>query len=131
MKSTLGKISTDTLLSELKRRKSTVTKLSRRRMLLLAKVVAVEEQIRLHGGEIKNISASSRGGRRPRNTKSLPDTMASVMSKTTPMSAGEIEAAVTKAGYRSTSSTFKTIIFQALAKDKRFKKADRGQYVLR
>ena len=92
----------------------------------------IEEQIRAQGGEVKHGATRSFGiGKRPRNEMSLPDAMASVMSKDKAMSVSQIEAAVTKAGYRSTSSTFKTIIFQALAKDSRFKKASRGLYLLK
>lgn len=120
------------MLSEIKRRTRLVQKLNQKRDALLHKVALIEEEIRNSGGEIKK-SGLKIGGvtRRPRNEMSLPDAMAQVMSKDKSMSVAEIEDAVTKIGYKSTSSTFKTIIFQALAKDKRFKKASRGQYLLK
>lgn len=131
MKRALKNLSVEELLSEIKRRNKEINKLNRRRAILLAKVVEVEAQIRASGGEIKDVRSARVGGKRPKNAMALPDAMAKVMSKEKTMSVAQIEAAVTKAGYRSTSSTFKTIIFQALAKDKRFKKASRGQYALR
>ena len=43
----------------------------------------------------------------------------------------QIADAASKAGYKSVSKTFHTIIYQTLARDKRFKRAGRGQYVLK
>lgn len=131
MKRTLAKLSVDEMLAEIKRRTSLIKQLNRKRAVLLTKLADVEAEIRERGGEVKAVKASRAGGKRPKNTESLPDAMAKVMSKEKTMSVAQIEAAVTKAGYRSTSKTFGTIIFQALAKDKRFKKASRGQYALR
>lgn len=132
MNKTLKSLSVDEMLSEIKRRNRLIKKLNDKRNALLHKVAQIEEQIRDNGGEIKK-SGLKIGGvtRRPRNEMPLPDAMAKVMSKEKAMSVAEIEEAVTKIGYKSTSSTFKTIIFQALAKDKRFKKASRGQYLLK
>lgn len=131
MSRALKKLSIDEMLAEIKRRNSIITKLNRNRSALLDKVAAIEAEIRAKGGEIKSVKAARAGGKRPKNAASLPDSMAKVMSKDKPMSVANIEAAVKKAGYTSTSPTFKTIIFQALAKDKRFKKVSRGQYALR
>ncbi|MGA1193853.1 MAG: hypothetical protein ACO398_03460 [Kiritimatiellia bacterium] len=132
MNKTLKSLSVDEMLGEIKRRNRLIKKLNDKRAALLHKVAQVEEEIRNCGGEIKK-SGLTIGGitRRPRNEMSLPDAMAQVMSKDKSMSVADIEEAVTKIGYKSTSSTFKTIIFQALAKDKRFKKASRGQYLLK
>jgi hypothetical protein len=132
MRKSLKTLSIDDMLSEIKRRNRLIAKLNKKRSILLVKVAEVEEQIRVNGGEIKRVGLRAAGiGKRPRNAQSLPDAMADVMNKEKPMSVAQIEEAVTKKGYRSTSSTFKTIIFQALAKDKRFKKVSRGQYALR
>ena len=128
----LKKMSINEMLVEIKRRNRLITKLNRKRALLLVKIDEIEEEIRKNGGEIKRAGLHAVGlGKRPRNTQSLPDAMASVMSKDKPMSVAQIEEAVTKSGYRSVSTTFKTIIFQSLAKDKRFKKVARGQYALK
>ena len=127
----LKNISVDEMFAEIKRRKRDITKLHRKRAALLDKIATIEAEINAKGGTIKNVKPGRAGGKRPKNAASLPDTMAKVMRKDKAMSVAEIEAAVEKAGYKSTSVTFKTIIFQALAKDKRFKKASRGQYALR
>ncbi len=132
MNRNLKKLSIDDMLHEIKRRNRLIATLNRRRQTLLTRVEEVEQQIKDHGGDIKRVSmAGLPGGRRPRNEMSLPDAMAKVMSKDKAMSVSQIEQAVNKIGYRSVSTTFKTIIFQALAKDARFKKMARGQYVLK
>jgi len=125
----LGKMSIDAMLAELKRRNRLITKLNRKRAGLMLRISAIEAEIGKNGGEIKG--SQSFTGKRPKNAQPLPDVMANVMKKDKPMSVAEIEAAVAKAGYKSVSSTFKTIIFQTLGRDKRFKKVSRGQYALR
>lgn len=44
------------------------------------------------------------------------------------MSVTEMTAAVQKAGYKTTSPNFRTIVNQTLIKSDRFKKVARGQY---
>lgn len=119
------------MLVEIKRRTRLIAKLNRKRAVLLAKVADVEHEIKSRGGEIKSVGVPGKRGARPRNAASLPDSMAEVMSKDKPMNVNQIASAVTAKGYRSTSVTFHTIIFQALAKDKRFKKVARGMYALK
>lgn len=123
----------DELRAEIKRRERTLRKLNRKRSVLLRKLAAVDAEIASNGGKAGAIPVrgAKAGGKRPRNSVSLVEAMAAVMSKDKPMTASDIEKAVTKNGYQSGSATFKTIIFQALGKDKRFKKAARGQYVLK
>jgi hypothetical protein len=130
MRGSLKKVSVDELLGEIKRRRQVVNRLKSKHLNLLKKVALVEAQIRASGGEIKEVSVSLRGGKRPKNPASLPEMMIKVMKKDKPMSVAQIESAVNKEGYKSTSSTFKTIIFQALGKNKRFKKVARGRYSL-
>jgi len=129
----ITKLTLDEMLAEIKRRRKTIAKLNRKRDALLKKLAAVDAEIKANGGAAVGgaTKAPRAGAKRPRNEMSLVDAMASVMSKEQPMSASDIEKAVLKKGYQSGSSNFKTIIFQALGKDKRFKKAARGQYVLK
>lgn len=133
MNKTLKNLSIDDMLKEIKRRNRLIAKLNRSRATLLAKVAEIDEAIKANGGEIKNMGKTRKApaGVRQRNQEALPDVIASVLSKETPLNASQIEEAVIAKGYRSSSTAFKTIIFQALAKDKRFKKAARGQYVLK
>jgi hypothetical protein len=74
-------------------------------------------------------AARAAGGSAGKET--LADVMAKVMSKTKKMRADEIIAAVNRAGYKSTSKTFRTIVYQTLGRDKRFRRAGRGLYLLR
>lgn len=133
MARTITKWTIDEMMAEIKRRNRMLAKLNRKRTALLKKLAALDAEIAEHGGKPGSTArvGTVSSGKRARNKMSLPDAMASVMSKDKPMTASDIEAAVVKNGYVSNSSTFKTIIFQALGKDKRFKKAARGQYVLK
>lgn len=124
-------ITTQEMLAEIKRRQGSTAKLNKKREALLVKIAEIEQAIKAEGGEIKHMAIRTKTGKREKNEMNLPDTMAKVMSKDKAMSVSQIEEAVTKAGYKTTSSTFKTIIFQALGKDKRFKKVERGQYCLK
>lgn len=120
------------MLAEIRRRRQTLTKLVSRRRKLARQLAAIDQAIARSGGLLKSGSApASASGRRPRNKLTLADAMRQVMSTSKPLSVSQIAAAVTKAGYKSVSKTFKTIIFQTLGRDKRFKKHARGQYVLR
>jgi len=47
------------------------------------------------------------------------------------MSAGDITAAALKRGYKTTSANFRSIVNQALIKDRRFGSARRGLYQLK
>lgn len=128
----LSHISVSDMVAEIRRRSRLIARLNRRRTALLAKLAEVEGHIKSRGGELKSVNLSRQMvGRRPRNAASLVDTMVQAMSKDKPMSVAQIASAVNAKGYRSVSSTFNTIIFQALARDKRFKKVERGLYSLR
>jgi hypothetical protein len=122
------------MLSEIKRRSRTISKLNKKREALLAKVAAIDQLIRDHGGDVKSPDSKSPrmvSRMRFRNKQSLPEAMAAIMSKEKPMSVNEIEHAVKKNGYKSTSPSFKTIIFQTLGKSNLFKRTERGRYVLK
>lgn len=134
MARTITKWTIDEMMAEIKRRNRVLSKLNRKRNSLLKKLAGVEAEISNHGGKVGGTSvrvAGSSGIKRPRNEVSLVEAIAATLSKDKPMTAADIEKAVTKNGYKSGSASFKTIIFQALGKDKRFKKIARGQYVLK
>jgi hypothetical protein len=65
--------------------------------------------------------------KRPRNDASLAEAMATLLQGKT-MGVTEIASAVQKAGYKTNSENFRTIVNQTLIKDDRFKKVSRGQY---
>lgn len=74
--------------------------------------------------------AGKRRGRRPgrRNASSLVESLRGVLSGKT-MSVSEVAEQVQKAGYKTTSPNFRTIVNQALLANKNtFRKVSRGQY---
>ena len=86
----------------------------------------MEAEIRDAGGSPR---AKHQGGarRRPRNTMNLADALCELLREQT-MSVTEIAEAVQKAGYKTSSPNFRTIVNQTLLKDGRFKRMGRGQY---
>lgn len=122
-KSDLTDMSITQLQSEIKRREKFTRSLQRRREKLLQQLAEVEAEIASHGA----LSGGGRGGRRPRNESNLPEALVGVLSGKT-MSVTEAADAVQKAGYITTSPNFRTIVNQALIRDKRFKRVGRGQY---
>lgn len=123
------------MLAEIKRRNRMIAKLNRKHASLSAQLRDIEAEIKLQGGELKggvNVASKRRlGGKRPHNTMNLADAIVAILNAETPMSAAEVEQAVTKSGYKSTAANFRTIIFQALARDKRIKRVGRGSYLLK
>ena len=83
--------------------------------------------------KIQKIEGGGRGSNgRARNSKSLNETLAEVLRKSSmPMKVGEIMEAVEGTGYRSTSDNFRGIINQTLIKDERFTAVSRGVYQLK
>ena len=69
-------------------------------------------------------------GKRHRNEQSLAEAIAKVLKKDKPMGIQQVVDAVLASGYKSTAKNFKTVVSLNLSKDKRFKNAARGQYVL-
>ena len=110
---------------ELTRRERSVGALARRHERLLAKIRAVEQQIAELGGGISTGSVSGRS--RPRNKMKLVDALAQVLKGKT-MSVGDAMEAVQKAGYQTTSPSFRVIVNQSLLSSGRFKRVERGMY---
>lgn len=104
-----------------------IARLSAKRDRLVAKVTEIESEIRRHGGGLGRRVAIRK---RPKNKMNLADALAKVLANTQ-MSVTEVAAAVQKAGYMTTSPSFRTIVNQTLIKDKRFKRVERGQYTVR
>jgi septal ring factor EnvC (AmiA/AmiB activator) len=110
------------LQAELNRRRRGVARLERRREKLSAELAAVNAEIAELGG-----SLTGGTGTRARNSMTLPDALHQVLQGVT-MSVTEAADAVRAAGYSSSAANFRTMVNQALLKDKRFKKVSRGQY---
>lgn len=111
------------LQAELSRRRRGVGKLERRREKLMAELADINAQISGMGGSM----GGAGGGTRARNTMTLPDALHQVLQGVT-MSVTDAVDAVRAAGYSSSAANFRTMVNQALLKDKRFKKVSRGQY---
>ena len=122
----LSSLTVSDLESELRRRQKALPRLERQRRKLLEKLAGVERDIARLGGA----GGGGRGATRPRNKMPLADVIFKVLDKKTPMKVSNIVEAVKNAGYRTTSNNFSTIVNQTLIKDKRFKSAERGHYLL-
>lgn len=121
--SQLDTLSIDELQSEIRRRERHVKTLERRREKLLEQLAMVDEEIAAHGGTI----AVGEGRKRPRNDQNLADALVDLLRDQT-LNVTSIAEEVQKAGYRTTSPNFRTIVNQTLIKDKRFERVGRGLY---
>lgn len=122
--SSLSKISLLEIKAEIRRREGAFGKLQKKRAKLLEKLAAIDAQITEAGG---SITGGARGAR-ARNEKGLVPYLLDVLDGKT-MSVTEAADAVIKAGYVTTSPSFRTIVNQALLSHKsKFKKVSRGQY---
>jgi len=120
----LNTMSMAELQAELQRRERGVRKLERRRERLLGELAQVDTELAAVGA----LSASGGVRRRPRNEMNLVDSLAQVLDGKT-MSVTDVTAEVQKAGYLTTAANFRTIVNQALIREKKvFKKISRGQY---
>lgn len=121
-KSSLSKLSVAEIQRELRKRSRAVAGLQRRRANLLKKLAALDAKLREEG-------ANPAGGmrKRPKNDANLVDALAKCLSGRT-MGVTEVAEYVQKQGYQTTSPNFRTIVNQALIRDKRFKRVGRGQY---
>jgi hypothetical protein len=98
---------------------------------LLGRLQQLEADIRRLGGSARGRGRGGAGGTRARNEKSLIETLEDVLKGGKPMKVGDITDAAQKAGYRSNSANFRSIVNQTLIKDKRFGSAARGVYQLK
>ncbi len=126
----LAGVSVETLQAELSRRQQNLGKLEARYSKLSRELSAVAAEIQELGGAI---SASGKmrvlpgGRRRAKNEMKLEDALAVVLKGQT-MSVTEVAEAVQKAGYVTTSPSFRTIVNQTLINSGKFKRVERGQY---
>jgi septal ring factor EnvC (AmiA/AmiB activator) len=120
----LNTMSLAELQQELQRREKGIRKLERRRERLLEDLAQVDTELASVGA----LGAAGRIRRRPRNDMNLVDSLATVLKGKT-MSVTDVTQAVQKAGYITTAANFRTIVNQALIREKKvFKKVSRGQY---
>lgn len=115
---------------ELNRRGRKVQVLERKYTKTLAKLEAIRAEIEAHGGSVTGGGVMLAGRKRARNDSNLVDALAKVLKGKT-MSVTDLAEAVQRAGYQTTSKTFRTIVNQALIKHTdTFKKVSRGMYTV-
>ena len=116
-------MSIEELQREIKRRERHLSTLERKRAKLIDQLAEVEGQIAEQGGAL----AASQGRKRPRNDQNLADALVELLASQT-LNVTSIAEEVQRAGYRTSSPNFRTIVNQTLIKDKRFKRVGRGLY---
>ena len=132
----LSGISIASLQAEVQRRQSAAAGLFRKRDRIARQLAAVEAKLQAAGMDVgaapgrRGSLGGGGGGRRPRNEMTLVDALAKVLNGKT-MGVSEVADAVQAAGYKTSSSTFRTIVNITLIKSGRFKKVSRGQYTLK
>ena len=115
------------LKSEIKRRERQLTSLHKRREKLVSQLEEVDEQISELGGTATGASPIGGGRKRYRNDSNLADALDELLkNQTLSVTAASVE--VQKAGHKTTSPNFRTIVNQTLLRDKRFKRVGRGLY---
>ena len=127
-KRTLTKVPTDDLAAELKRRTASVRTLERKRDKLAQQLADIEAEIIALGGAGGSKNMSIR--RRPRNEMNLEEALTKLLRNKT-LSVTDIAEEVQKAGYRTTSPNFRTIVNQTLINSPAFKRVSRGKYTVK
>ncbi len=127
--SELSAIPAARLQAELGRRQRHVRTLMRRHERLLDSAHALKAEIAALGGSISGVTAKSPAaiGPRPRNKLNLVQALTRVLAHK-PMRVAEAADAVLKAGYRTTSPSFRQIVNITLIRSGEFARVGRGQY---
>ena len=124
----LDDLSFDELQREMQRREREMKRLVNKRDRLHQQIREAEDEIQSLGGAgAFGMTAGGRPRRRPQNESSLSEALLKLLKNTT-MSVTQAADEVQRAGYQTTSASFRTIVNQTLIKDPRFKKVSRGQY---
>jgi hypothetical protein len=120
----LSGISVHDLRRELASRQRRAGSLSRKRAVLVEKLRRLDQEI----GGLGELGGGGNGvRRRPRNEMNLVGSLAALLDGKT-MSVTEIAEEVQKAGYMTTSPSFRTIVNQTLINSGKFKRVSRGMY---
>lgn len=121
-------VATSDILKELGRRRRGLATLQRKRARLAARLRVVDAQISALGGQVQSGAAGEgRPGRRAKNSMSLVEALSGVLKGKT-LSVQESMDAVRRAGYKTTSPSFRVIVNQALIASGKFRRVSRGKY---
>lgn len=133
----LARLSVAQLQQEINRRQQGLGKLLSRRDSLARELAQVEAEINALGGARSPVTvkaapkAASRTPtgrrRRPKNEMKLAESLIQLLKGKT-MSVTEAAQKVQDAGYKTSSSTFRTIVNQTLISNPAFKRVSRGLY---
>ncbi len=118
--------------AELRRREHAVKKLRRKHAIAMNRVAAIESQLIALGAVASGGGGGGRGrgtgaATRARNDMNLVESLVKVLTGKT-MGVTEVADAVQRAGYKTSSPNFRTIVNQTLIKSDKFKRVGRGQY---
>lgn len=121
-------VTVEDLRKELERRRRSSGKLLKKREKLAAQVEAIDAQLALLDVSTGGVMRVGGPRKRPQNTMGLVPFLVKVLRGKT-MGVTEVSVAVQRAGYKTTSPNFRTIVNQALIKNTdKFKKLERGKY---
>ncbi len=141
----LKALSTSALQAELHRRRGALDRLERKRNSLAATLARLDAEIEriagvptaargmtvVHSGGRRAARGVTKAGaprKRPKNDSNLVEALKALLTGKT-MSVTQASAEVQKAGYKTSSANFRTIVNQTLIREKNtFKKVSRGQY---
>ncbi|MGE3108311.1 MAG: hypothetical protein AB7G11_03620 [Phycisphaerales bacterium] len=135
----LSRLTVIEIASELQRRRAALPQLHAQRKELVAELQQIDAAIAAldgsyapgrggrGGGSGNRPRAATGGRRRAKNDTNLPDALVKVLSGKT-MSVSDAAAAVVKAGYKTSSKHFRTMVNIALLNKKKFKRVERGLY---
>lgn len=113
---------------EFERRRRSSGKLLKKRQKLSAQLEEIDAQLAMLDVSTGGPSRSGGVRKRPQNTMGLVPFLVKVLTNKT-MGVTEVSMAVQRAGYKTTSPNFRTIVNQALIKHTdKFKKLGRGKY---
>ena len=118
------------LQAELVRRQRRIKALVKRYERMAATATALKNEIEALGGTVNGAGrafADAGTRRRPRNEMNLVEALHKLLSGKT-MSVTEAAEKVQEAGYKTSSSTFRTIVNQTLINSGQFKRVGRGLY---
>lgn len=120
------------LQAELVRRQRRIKSLVKRYERMATTATTLRSEIEALGGTVNGagrafVGAGVVGRRRPRNEMNLVEALKRLLSGKT-MSVTEAAEKVQEAGYKTSSSTFRTIVNQTLINSGQFKRVGRGQY---